>query len=69
MDLVPKESGARQLRSPTSAETELGDKEGEVISAVSFQRPETALRGRDEEHMVSWEEVTVVLKSMKYNER
>lgn len=69
MDLVPKESRARQPQSPTSAETELGAKEGEVTSAVRSQRPETAQRERDEEHMVWWEEVTVVLKSKKYNEK
>lgn len=69
VDLVPEESGARQLQSLTSAETELGDKEGEVTSAVRFQRPETAQWGRDEEHMVSWEEVTVELKSKEYNEK
>lgn len=46
-----------------------GDQEGEVTSTVRFQRPETAQQGRDEEHMVWWEEVTVAPKSKKYNEK
>lgn len=69
VDPVPKESRAHQPQSLTSAETELGAEEGEVISAVRFRRPETAQQGRDEEHMVWWEEVTVVLKSKKDNEK
>lgn len=68
-DLAPVESRVCQLQSRTAAETELGAVEREVTSAVRFQRPETAQRGRDEEHMVWWEEVTVVLKSKKYNEK
>lgn len=65
VDLAAEESGACQLQPLTSAETERGTKEGEVSSAVRFQRPETAQQGRDEEHMVWWEEVTVALKGKK----
>lgn len=65
---VSRGAQRHQLWAVTSAGTEAGTEE-EVISAVRLRRPETAQWGRDEEHMVWWEGVTVVLKSKKYNEK